>query len=153
MSAFAIKSPAARRGILCALLLLTTFAAGGLAAGCGPNIGERLTAAERAKYARTMNITRGAVFGVILVMVAFGALYVASHTGMAGDFGPRFFSAPSEAILIRFMLYMFLSAGLFGAIGSLGVEFKFINVLVGVAKPVPEDGFEEELGAGGAAMP
>lgn len=96
----------------------------------------KLTPQQRALYLRTL---RGAVFGMLAILVGFGALYVMSHTGLAGNFGPRFFRARGETILLRLIAGIFLSAIVFGLVGAAGVDFGFINYLVGEKPPTPED--------------
>lgn len=146
MYALAPKLPALRRRLFCLFLASSALQLGAPAVEAMPKVPKKMTAEDKAKYARTMNMIRGGVFGAIVVMVGFGALYVAAHTGMAGNFGPRFFSAPGETIMVRFIMYLFISVGVFAALGSMGFKFEFVNFLVGVAQQAPDDGFEQQLG-------
>lgn len=95
-----------------------------------------LTPKQRTFYLRVL---RGSVFGILVALVGFGLFYVMSYTGMAGDIGPRFFRSRGDTILLRFIGCIFLSAVIFGAVGAAGVEFGFINYLIGQKPATPDD--------------
>jgi len=105
----------------------------------------RKSAEERAVEKRQRNMIRGGVFGVIVVMIGFGVFYVMAHTGMTGDLGPRFFSAPLEQTMVKVFLLSIVSVGVFAALGSLGISFGFVDILLGPS----EAELEEEFFQGG----